>query len=115
MPEFPQELLDSGASGVVIIWFAWYVTNIIAKAVQARRNGNGHASAGDRAMMLTSLLRTGEEVKEKLSEMALAQAVHGEQTKQIVENQDRILDKIEDHDRRIRGVEIRQGGGKNAA
>lgn len=108
--EIPTELIQTGGGVAVLV----ACLRVLIKEFRESRNGNGHASPKDRGMMLTSLLRNSEEVKAKLSDMATAQAIHGAETKRIVETQDRILNRMEDHDRRIRGVEIRQGDRKNA-
>jgi hypothetical protein len=65
--------------------------------------------------MLTSVLRHTEEMKGQLAGIERIQSLNSEAIRRIEETQDHIWNKLDAHDTRIRGVEIRQGDRKNAA
>jgi hypothetical protein len=99
MMEIPKEILEYGGNAAVLVWVCVMGWATVAGKIKVR---NGHMDATERGMMLKAVLRSTEEVKEHVHSILTTQAVQTESMK-------RIEHKIEDHDSRLRGVEIKAG------
>ena len=112
MENIPKELLEYGGQGLLLVW----LMIVFYEKINAHRNG-GNADASERGIMLKSLVRNMEVVKNEVGKVLASQDLHAQTldtiTKEIGKMEDEhknLWSHLERHDERIRQAEITLGG-----